>query len=125
MCYIKMFYLQMKQVKKEIIRNSRSMTMPNLYVDHEKSKLKICSLINKNVLCRLPRTRSKHPAMRKMHDLLCILCTQQTRCTLNRICTFLYSKRKYCFYIHISASTVGIFYNKLKHCLTVYLWRSM
>lgn len=40
-----MFYLQMKQVKKEIIRNSRSMTMPNLYVDHEKSKLKICSLI--------------------------------------------------------------------------------
>lgn len=55
MCYIKMFYLQMKQVKKEIIRNSRSMTMPNLYVDHEKSKLKICSLINKNVLCRLCR----------------------------------------------------------------------
>lgn len=64
MCYIKMFYLQMKQVKKEIIRNSRSMTMPNLYVDHEKSKLKICSLINKNVLCRLSRTRSKHPAIR-------------------------------------------------------------
>lgn len=36
-----MFYLQMKQVKKEIIRNSRSMTMPNLYVDHQKSKLNL------------------------------------------------------------------------------------
>lgn len=39
-----MFYLQMKQVKKEIIRNSRSMTMPNLYVDHEKSKLKLIKM---------------------------------------------------------------------------------
>lgn len=44
MCYIKMFYLQMKQVKKEIIRNSRSMTMPNLYVDHQKSKLKLIKM---------------------------------------------------------------------------------
>lgn len=108
MCYIKMFYLQMKQVKKEIIRNSRSMTMPNLYVDHQKSKLKLikmfCVDCRGHVLNILPSENAWF-AMYSMYS------TNQMY--VQNLHILIFQKEILFLYIHISASTVGIFYNKL------------